>query len=203
MLRPMQLFVSKVRGRAARLLGRSALRAVGWRAVGEPPRAKRYVLIAAPHTSNWDLPYTLACAMAFDVKVQWVGKHTLFEGPMGWFMKALGGVPVERHHRTNFVHQMAELFDEHEELALLVASEGTRSRVEHWKSGFYYIAKEAGVPIVLGFLDYAKKECGFGPEIQVTGDLSHDMDQIRAFYADKVGMYPERFGPIRLKTESS
>lgn len=181
--------------------GRALLRSVGWSVVGDKPDTDRYVLIAAPHTSNWDLPLTLACAASFEVDVRWVGKHTLFKGVQGHIMRRLGGVPVERHHRTNFVQQMADLFDTHESLTLLVASEGTRSYTEHWKSGFYHIARVAKVPVVLGFLDYRRKECGLGPAIPISGDVAKDMDQIRAFYEDKVGLYPKKFGPIRLRSE--
>ncbi len=188
---------------ARRRLGHALLRSVGWQAEGERPPVDRYVLIAAPHTSNWDLPLSLACAAAFETHIRWVGKHTLFQGPMGKAMYALGGIPVERHHRTNFVDQMASLFDEHDTLALLVASEGTRSRSDYWKSGFYHIARTANVPVVLGFLDYKKKRCGLGPAIDLTGDVRADMDRIRAFYADKVGLYPQNFGPIRLKAEDA
>ena len=185
-----------------RFLGRSYLRAFGWREEGTRPEAPAFVLIAAPHTSNWDLPFTLALSYVFDVPIRWAGKHSLFRPPWGPFMKALGGIPIRRHARENRVKQLASLFDERENLVLTVPAEGTRSRVEHWRSGFYYIAREADVPIVCGYLDYARRRGGFGLEIRPTGDVHADMDEIRAFYADKKGKFPELFGPVRLREET-
>ncbi len=184
-----------------RAIGRSYLRLAGWRAEGGRPSASSYVLIAAPHTSNWDLPHMLALSYVYDVPIRWAGKHTLFRFPYGWFMRALGGIAIVRHERRGRVQQLADLFDEHPGLVLTVPAEGTRSRREHWKSGFYHIARMADVPIVCGYLDYATKRGGFGPAIQPTGDVRADMDKIRAFYADKHGLYPELFGPVRLREE--
>ncbi len=184
-----------------RLLGKAALRAVGWREDGPPPQRERYVLIAAPHTSNWDLPITLALSFAYDVPIRWMGKHTLFRGPAGLVFRALGGVPIIRHERRNMVQQMIDLFAERDQLVLMVPSEGTRSRVDRWKSGFYRIAEGADVPIVLGFLDYEGKRGGFGEAFIPSGDVRADMDVIRTFYADKVGKHPDKFAEPRLKEE--
>jgi len=183
-------------------LGHAFLRVMGWSPKGAPPEQEHYVLIAAPHTTNWDLPLTLAFSFVYDVPIRWMGKHNLFEGPGGWFMKRLGGVPVVRSERKNMVDQMVELFDESETLVLAVPTEGTRSRVPFWKSGFYHIARGADVPIVLGFLDYSRKQGGFGPPVHPTGDVTRDMDAIRAFYADKHGKFPEKFGPVLLRSEA-
>ena len=184
-----------------RRLAQWVLDARHWQPEGERPTARKFVLIAAPHTSNWDLLYLLALSAVFDVQVRWLGKHTLFRGPAGPLMRALGGIPVTRHRRENAVQAMARVFDEHESLALTVPPEGTRSWVPHWKSGFYHIARAAGVPIVMGYLDYARRRGGFGPELWPTGDVTRDMDAIRTFYADKIGKYPERAGPVRLREE--
>lgn len=184
-----------------RLLGRAFLTAFGWREEGEPPRIPKYVLIAAPHTSNWDFPFTLALSWVTGVRIRWMGKHTLFEGPAGIFFRAVGGVPVVRHEKRNMVQQMIDLLRSEDELVLLVPAEGTRSRRTHWKSGFYHIARGAGVPVVPGYLDYARKRGGFGEPIELTGDVRADMDRIRAFYADKMGKYPEKFTPPRLREE--
>jgi 1-acyl-sn-glycerol-3-phosphate acyltransferase len=177
------------------------LRATGWETEGSLPDTKRFVLIAAPHTSNWDLAYLLALATRYGVRPRWMGKHTLFRGPMGPVMRAVGGIPVRRDRRQNVVQQMARAFTEHETLCLTVPPEGMRARAPYWKSGFYHIARTARVPIVLGYLDYARKRGGFGPAFEPTGDLRADMDRIRAFYADKVGRYPACFGEIRLREE--
>jgi 1-acyl-sn-glycerol-3-phosphate acyltransferase len=185
-----------------KLLARAFLRMTGWKPEGHRPAARRYVLIAAPHTSNWDLAYLLALAAVLEVKIAWMGKHQLFHGPMGTVMRKLGGVPVRRGRRNDLVQQMADLIREHDSIALTVPAEGTRGYVPHWKSGFYHIASRAEVPIVLGYLDYARKRGGFGPEIIPTGDVRQDMDEIRAFYADKRGRHPELEGAVRLKEES-
>jgi 1-acyl-sn-glycerol-3-phosphate acyltransferase len=185
-----------------KLLARWFLGISGWQAEGSRPQEHRFVLIAAPHTSNWDLVYLLALAAIFDVKVSWMGKHVLFRPPLGWLMRRLGGIPVVRHRRDNLVAQAAQSFEDREDLALVVPAEGTRGYVSHWKSGFYHIARTAGVPIVLGYLDYSRRRGGFGPTLYATGDVSSDMDQIRKFYADKVGKYPDLFGEARLAEET-
>ena len=184
-----------------KLLARAFLKITGWTSEGRRPDPRRYVLIAAPHTSNWDLPYLLAFAWLYDVRISWMGKHQLFRPPVGWFMRALGGVPVERHKRGDMVGQMARVIEEAESIALVVPAEGTRGYVAHWKSGFYHIARRADVPIVLSYLDYSRRVGGFGPAIVATGDLCSDMEDIRNFYADKKGKFPELFGEVRLKDE--
>jgi 1-acyl-sn-glycerol-3-phosphate acyltransferase len=158
-------------------------------------------LIAAPHTSNWDLPYLLAFAVVFGVRVTWMGKHTLFRGPMGWIMRRLGGIPVRRDRSSDRVQQMARAIEAADSIALVVATEGTRSYTAHWKSGFYHIARTARVPIVLSYLDYARRRGGFGPALMPSGDISQDMEEIRTFYADKQGRYPDKMGEVRLKEE--
>ena len=173
----------------------------GWQPEGERPRDRRFVLIAAPHTSNWDLVYLLALAEVFEVRVSWMGKDAIFRPPFGWLMRRLGGIPVVRQQRGNLVSQAAQRFATSRELALVVPAEGTRGAVEHWKSGFYHIARTADVPIVLGYLDYARRRGGFGPSLFATGDVRKDMDQIREFYADKTGKYPEQFAEPRLLEE--
>lgn len=184
-----------------RIIGRVYLRAGGWKEEGGRPSPPAFVLIAAPHTTNWDMPLTLALSFVYDVPIRWAGKHTIFRWPYAWFFKALGGIPIVRHERGNLVEKLAALFDEHPDLVLTLPAEGTRSRVEHWKSGFYHIAREADVPIVCGYLDYERRRGGFGLVMKPTGDIPADMDQIRAFYIDKVGKYPENFGPVRLREE--
>ena len=184
-----------------KLVARWFLKLSGWEAEGGGPLERRFVLIAAPHTSNWDLPYMLALAVIFDVKISWMGKHVLFRPPFGWLMRRLGGIPIVRHRRGNMVAQMASVFEESESLALVVPAEGTRSYVAHWKSGFYHIARSANVPIVLGYMDFARRRGGFGPAVLPTGDVRSDMDEIREFYADKVGKHPDLFGEVKLKEE--
>lgn len=184
-----------------RLIGKAFLRVAGWKVEGERPPVDRYVIIAAPHTSNWDMPFMLAFAFIYDIPVKWMGKHTLFEGPKGAFFRRLGGMPIIRHRPGGVVGQMVEAFQENEELVLMVPAEGTRSHVDYWKSGFYHIARGAGVPVVLSYLDFGKKVGGIGPALEMTGDIAADMDRIRAFYAGKQGLKPENVGVIRLREE--
>ncbi len=186
-----------------KLIGKLFLFLNGWKAIGERPPYEKYVLIAAPHTSNWDLPFMLALSFVFDMKVQWMGKHTLFKFPYRTFMKLLGGVAIRRHLNENVVDATARQLREADKLILLVPTEGTRSRVEFWKSGFYHIAVQAGVPIVPGYMDYRRKEGGFGDAFHPTGEIDKDMDALREFYSDKVDKFPEKFGPVRLRNESA
>jgi 1-acyl-sn-glycerol-3-phosphate acyltransferase len=159
------------------------------------------VLIAAPHTSNWDLLYLLALSFRLGVKVSWLGKDSLFKGWMGNVMRALGGVPVQRGARSGMVGSLAEEFAHAKSLVIVIPPEGTRGYTDHWKSGFYRVAVEADVPIVCGYLDYARRTGGFGPAIWPTSDLDADMDAFRAFYADKQGKYPDEVGEVRLRDE--
>jgi 1-acyl-sn-glycerol-3-phosphate acyltransferase len=167
---------------------------MGWRLTGELPRADRFVLIAAPHTSNWDLPVMLGVAFAFRVKLFWMGKHSLFRAPFGVFFRWLGGIPIDRSAAHDAVAQSVELFRRNEALILAVPPEGTRQKVRYWKTGFYYIALGAGVPIALGFFDYRRKVTGLGPSLTPTGELEADMNVIRGFYDEIAGKYAEQSG---------
>lgn len=182
-------------------LARFMLRANGWRIEGSRPDLRRCVVIAAPHTSNWDFFLMLMFAAAFDMKVKWMGKHSLFRPPMGWIMQAFGGMPIFRHKSTNLVNSVVETFSELPDLMLVVPTEGTRGRAEYWKSGFYHIALKAGVPIVPSFLDFGEKRGGFGPAYRPTGNIPMDMQYFRDFYAGMRGKFPQNFGPIRLREE--
>ncbi len=177
------------------------LKLKGWEMDGEVPTAQNYVLIAAPHTSNWDALYMLALARLVNVNVRWMVKHTLFNPPFGWVIRRLGGIPIYRHMRNDVVQQMVERLTSGGSLVLVVPAKGTRGPTEYWKSGFYHIANIAQVPIVMGYLDYAEKRGGFGPALVPSGDVKADMDVIRAFYRDKVGKYPENSDQIRLREE--
>jgi len=183
-------------------LAKFVLLLTGWRLGSDVIHDRRCVLIAAPHTSNWDLLHLVSLAWSVGLPVKWMGKHTLFVGPPGAFMRWLGGVPVRRDRRNNLVAQMVELFENSEEFILTIPPEATRSRAEFWKSGFYRIASGAKVPVVPGYLDYSNKTGGFGPPVQLSGDLVQDMDAFRAFYSEGMAKHPEHFGPIRLADEA-
>jgi 1-acyl-sn-glycerol-3-phosphate acyltransferase len=179
------------------------LELAGWSPEGTAPDVPKYVLIAAPHTSNWDLLWMLLFAAHFGVSPRFMAKHTLFRGPMGWAMRGLGGIPVERRRAADVVAQSVAAFTAAEALALVVPAEGTRSRAPFWKSGFYRIAREAGVPIVPSFLDYGRRTGGFGEPFHPTGDVRADMDRLRVFYAGRTGKYPALFGEVRLREEDA
>jgi 1-acyl-sn-glycerol-3-phosphate acyltransferase len=179
------------------------LRLFGWTLSGNPPDLKKYIILAAPHTSNWDAANMLAMASMYRIRIHWVGKHTLFKWPLGPLIRWLGGVPVDRTSRHGSVKQLAAEFAIREELRLVIAPEGTRRRAENWKSGFYFIACEAQVPIVFGLLDYKKKVGGLCEVIYPTGDITADMEKIRQFYSEAQGKYADKFGPIRLREEMS
>jgi 1-acyl-sn-glycerol-3-phosphate acyltransferase len=182
-------------------LARWLLRRIRWELVGDRPPHSRYVLIAAPHTSNWDFPLMLLFATAFEIKVSWVAKHSLFYPPMGWIMRALGGIPVNRDEKGNMVAALADRFLAAPRLVLVVPTEGTRDYSEYWKSGFYHIARRAGVPIVPSFLDFGSRRGGFGPALFTTDDIRSDMEYFRDFYRGMRGKFPDQFGPVRLKEE--
>ena len=175
----------------ARLLGRLWLRLFGWKLHALPAVVPRkFVFIAAPHTSGWDLPFMLATSFALGIRISWFGKHTLFGHGLGRLMRSLGGIPIDRQASHDVVSRTAEMFRTRERLVLAIPPEGTRRKVRYWKSGFYHIALQSRVPIGLGFLDYDKKRCGLGPLIAPTGDVRRDMDEIRAFYRDIRGRHP-------------
>ena len=173
-------------GTGARV-ARAWLSSFGWRIEGGPPSVPKAVVVAAPHTSNWDLPFTLAVATALGVRISWMGKHTLFRPPFGTLMRAVGGLSVDRRSPKGAVGEAIDLLARHESLFLVVAPAGTRRNTERWKTGFYRIAQGAGVPIVLGFLDYGRKVGGFGKIFAPTGDIERDMEAIREFYAPMRG----------------
>lgn len=168
------------------------LKMFGWRMEGSLPKVPKCVVIGAPHTSNWDMAVMLMLVFAFRTKVCWMGKDSLFRWPLGTLFRWLGGIPIDRTKSSNVVEQSIELFRKKDELVMVVPPEGTRKKVKYWKTGFYYIARGANVPIVMGFGDYRQKVGGFGPVITPTGDIEADMKKIQAFYANITGKYPEK-----------
>ena len=168
-----------------RALSLGFLRATGWKLDGQLPADQpKCVLIAAPHTSNWDLPYTLMVAFALRLNIYWMGKQQLFRGPWGPVMRWLGGIAVDRSQSTNLVSASATAIRAADgAMCLVVPPEGTRSKTRQWKTGFYWIAHEAGVPIVMAYMDYPRKLSGLGPVFQPTGNVDADMAAIKAWYA--------------------
>lgn len=178
------------------------LGALGWRAEGRVPEATRCVVVAAPHTSNWDMPLMLLFGWRFGLSPSFLMKHTVFVGPAGWLFRRVGGIAIDRRSRHGWVKVLAETFRSSDRLVLVIPPEGTRSRVDLWKSGFYHIAREAEVPLVLSYLDYGRRVGGFGLEFRPTGDLAADMDLIRDFYAGFRGRHPHLQGEVRLPEET-
>ena len=175
------------------------LSAAGWRLVGQAPAVDKYVVILYPHTSNWDFPLSLLTAWGLRVPMAFLAKDALFKGPMGWFFRAVGGIPVRRQGKENAVSQVTRLVAGRKRIALSLAPEGTRAKADHWKSGFYYIALESKMPVALGFIDASTRTLGFGPLVELTGDPKHDLEVFRAFYADKRGLHPEQASPIAFR----
>jgi 1-acyl-sn-glycerol-3-phosphate acyltransferase len=178
-----------------KLISSIFIRIIGWNVYGSLPEGlTKAVLIAAPHTSNWDFVIGRAGLYKLGLKkVKFLIKKELFKFPIGPIIKSWGAIPTDRAKNNNTIAQVSKMFDEQENLLLLITPEGTRSLVEHWKKGFYHIATAAKVPIVLTFVDYAKKEGGIGPVIYLTGNFEEDMKGIEAFYKSKTAKFPENF----------
>ena len=185
----------------SRRIAQIFLRLIGWRTHVIHPRTSSYVLIGAPHTSNWDFGLMLLLMAAEQLPIRFMGKDTLFRGPLGLLMRSLGGIPVNRRERTNLVDQIAAKFEVHDDLIIGLAPEGTRGKTLHWKSGYYFIAMKARVPIVMAYLDYGNKVVGIGPSFTPSGDIHADFEIIRAFYGGIVGKNPNKQGEIVLADE--
>lgn len=169
------------------------LKIIGWKTVNRSGKETKYLLIAAPHTSNWDFPLFLLLTLAMDIKTYWLGKHTLFKWPFEALFRWLGGISVNRTRNTNMVQQCIDHFDSTTDLIIVSAPEGTRSRVNKWKTGFYHIATGADVPIGLGYLDYKKKEGGIMGMFKSTGNLDSDLKTIKEYYANISGKNIQQF----------
>jgi len=166
------------------------LRVFGWRVEGQLPDIPKFVVVGAPHTSNWDFVLFLALAFALKANPRYMGKAELFRSPFGAFFRWCGGIPVDRSKSTGLVDQTVEAMNKARQFILVITPEGTRGKVREWKSGFYHIGKQAGVPIALGFIDRARKAIGLGPTFVLTEDMDADMKAIQSFYAGMVGINP-------------
>jgi len=182
-----------------RQIGTLLLRLIGWRVTYNLPPCDKYILVGAPHTSNWDFPLSLLAIWTTGLSFNWVGKHTLFKGVFGPLMRTLGGIPVDRSSGSGLVRYVLKLFRENEKLVLAIAPEGTRSYTENWQPGFYQIAVAAGVPIALGYIDYPRKRIGFEKLFVPSGDIDADFVVLEEYYRDKVGKRPDNQGPVQVK----
>lgn len=184
-----------------RLLARMFWSVSRWTLTAEAVPTRPTVLIGAPHTSNWDFVLMLAIAWRLGIDVRWLGKSSLFRGWRGPIMRRLGGIPVDRSDPARVVGDVVARVHQGEVFGLVVTPDGTRSATGYWKSGFYRIARETGMPVTLGFVDRTTMTTGLGPTLELTGDVGADMDRIRAFYSDKAGLRPERRREPRLREE--
>lgn len=185
-------------------LARASLRALGgWRFVGEIPRPRKAVCLAVPHTDNLDGMLLVLLAQSVGMTISWMIKDTWGKPPVGWLVRGVGGVPIDRSKAHGVVGEMVAEFARRDDFYLVIPPEGTRKRTEYWKSGFYHIALGAGVPVVPGLLDYRKKQGSFGEPITLTGNVRADMDVLRSTYAGVAALarHPELVGPIRLREE--
>jgi 1-acyl-sn-glycerol-3-phosphate acyltransferase len=167
-------------------------RSAGWRVEGTLPATRKFVLMGAPHTSNWDFPVFVGTVEGAGLRPRFMGKDSLFRWPMGGFMRGLGGLPVDRSSSNDTVLQIAAVFAKHDEFALVIAAEGTRAPTTRWRTGYYRIAQAAGVPIVCAGPDYDRRVGIFGPHIVPTGDYEADMAPAWAFFRTLKPRHPER-----------
>ncbi|WP_372968180.1 1-acyl-sn-glycerol-3-phosphate acyltransferase [Microbacterium sp.] len=185
-----------------RLLARLFWTFSRWTLTAEATPTRPTILIGAPHTSNWDFVLMLAIAWRLRIEVHWLGKSSLFRGWRGPVMRRLGGIPVDRADPARVVQDVVDQVNSGGVFGLVITPDGTRGGNEYWKSGFYRIARETGMPVTLGFVDRTTMTTGLGPTVDLTGDVAADMDRIRAFYADKAGLRPERRTVPRLREET-
>ena len=178
-----------------RIISSIYLSLTSWRIVGQLPKDKKYILIVAPHTSNWDFVLGKCFAYQFQIKAKFFGKSQLFKPPFGWLFRLMGGIAVERSKNNNLVNFAIEYFNNSDEFILGLAPEGTRSKAEKWKLGFYHIAQGANIPIVVSYLDYNKKEAGVGMILWPSGESTSDLKKIEDFYQTITPKYPQNYNP--------
>ena len=180
-----------------RQLAKLLLKLHGWRVVADQSalKLKKYVLLGAPHTTNWDGYYFILTALKLGIVPQWMGKDKLFKFPLGGAMRWFGGIAVDRSKANNLVEATVDQFNTASSLVIAIPPEGTRGMAERWKTGFYHIARGAAVPVVCGFINFAKKEVGLGPALEMSENLAAELARFRDFYADKIGKFPEHYTP--------
>lgn len=175
--------VPRKRNTVTQALSRAVLRAAGWRFEGAFPNLPKFLIAAVPHTTNWDFVVGVLARRAFGLDAHFLGKHTLFKPPFGWLMRWFGGMPVRRDVPGGVVQQVVEAIHARDGFVLGIAPEGTRKRVAAWRTGFYYIALEAGVPIVPVTFDYGRRRVVAAPPVLPTGDIEADFRTMRAFFS--------------------
>lgn len=182
-------------------LAETYLRLRGWKFIGRIPDVPKFIVVGAPHTTNWDFVLYLAAIRHWDFRPRYLGKHTLFEGPFGWLFRRWGGIAVDRSKPGGVIGQVESEFAANDAIALVIAPEGTRKAASVWKSGFLLIAEATGAPIVPASVDYRRKHVTLGDPIYHVGARGETMDRIRDFYRDVVGKNPVGMGPTRIGEE--
>jgi 1-acyl-sn-glycerol-3-phosphate acyltransferase len=189
--KPLSTFMQRV--------GLLGLKLLGWKRTGNTPPIPKFVAVVAPHTANGDfLPFLLLC-WSHGLRPHFIGKHTLFKWPIGILMRWCGGIPVNRSSSKDLVSQIVDVLNENERLVLGIAPEGTRKYVDHWKSGFYHMAHNAGVPIIFGAIDAPGRELNVSDPFYTTGNIDADMAAIAEHFSRFRGINPENAAPVRLK----
>ena len=200
MATPLPLLPPNVPRRHKRFMqrvGQLGMRLMGWRIEGQFPDLPKFLIIVAPHTSNWDFIAGLFCDLALDLESGFLAKHTIFVGPFGTWLKSLGGIPVVRSASHNVVTQVAAEFARRERMVLAITPEGTRKKVTTWKSGYWHIARAAGVPIVPVGLDFGKRAAVIGPMVHVTESLADDEAVLKEFFATITPKHPRNYGQAK------
>jgi 1-acyl-sn-glycerol-3-phosphate acyltransferase len=180
-------------GRLTRAIGATILGASGWRFEGALPDLPQFVVIVAPHTSNWDFPIGVSVMLALGVRVRWLGKHSLFHGPAGTLLRWLGGIPVRRGERSGAVDDAVAAFRANPQLMLALAPEGTRTRVASWKTGYYTVAERAGVPIVPIAMDWSRHVIDIGPPVAAVGGAEEATERLMALYRPEMARRREGY----------
>jgi 1-acyl-sn-glycerol-3-phosphate acyltransferase len=186
------IFTTPILSALLRAIANLILRLSGWHVDGKLPDIPKYIIIGAPHTSNWDFVLFLGVIFHLKVNVNYMGKAELFRNPFGWFFYWCGGVPVDRKKSTGLVEQMVKVCEQSDKFILIIAPEGTRHFVTEWKRGFYHIAKTAGIPIVMAKVDGKQKTVRVGQIFQPTEDMEADIKTIQGFFAGLVGLNPRK-----------
>jgi 1-acyl-sn-glycerol-3-phosphate acyltransferase len=177
----------------------SILGLLGWRVLTNVPPGNKYVVVGAWHTSNWDFLFAVLAAGAMGIKLHFIGKQELTQGMLGWLMKRLGVIGVDRSQRNQFVQKVAELYEQAEQLRIVVPAEGTRSKSQYWRTGFYYMALAAKVPIAFGILDASRKQIGIDGYFTPTGNRTEDLQKVIDFYVGKKGLKAHKQGQVQFK----
>lgn len=189
-------YIPRTHGPLVAAFGRRMLEFTGWRIEnieGGFPDVPKFVMVVAPHTSNWDVPVGLMAKFALRLSCKFIAKQSAFWWPLGTFLRAMGGVPVDRSAASDFVEQTVRIFSARDRLVLVITPEGTRSKVERWKSGFHRIARAAGVPVVLVSFDYSRKVIRLGPTFPATDDYARDLAAIQARITPEMARHPARY----------